>query len=80
MPSQVTVLLADDEDVVRQAIGELLETDPRFRVVASVGSAEAATRAPRVSGSPSSPSSTCGCPAAATPRSPESGGIRPAPS
>ena len=46
MPSQVTVLLADDEDVVRHAIGELLETDPRFRVVvASVGSADAATRA-----------------------------------
>lgn len=45
MPSQVTVLLADDEDVVRHAIGALLETDPRFRVVASVGSADAATRA-----------------------------------
>jgi DNA-binding NarL/FixJ family response regulator len=45
MPGQVTVLLADDEDVVRRTIGELLETDPRFRVVASVGSAEAATRA-----------------------------------
>ncbi|MGH8976913.1 MAG: response regulator [Acidimicrobiia bacterium] len=45
MPSEVTVLLADDEAVVRQAIGELLETDPRFRVVASVDSADAATRA-----------------------------------
>jgi DNA-binding NarL/FixJ family response regulator len=45
MSSVVTVLLADDELVVRQAIEALLETDPRFRVVASVGSAEAATEA-----------------------------------
>ena len=45
MSGVVTVLLADDEVVVRQAIEELLETDPRFRVVASVGSADAATEA-----------------------------------
>jgi DNA-binding NarL/FixJ family response regulator len=45
MSSVVTVLVADDEVVVRQAIEALLETDPRFRVVASVGSAEAATQA-----------------------------------
>jgi DNA-binding NarL/FixJ family response regulator len=45
MSGVVTVLLADDEVVVRQAIEALLETDPRFRVVASVGSAEAATEA-----------------------------------
>jgi DNA-binding NarL/FixJ family response regulator len=43
--SELTVLLADDEDVVRRAIGALFETDPRFRVVASVGSAEAAISA-----------------------------------
>jgi DNA-binding NarL/FixJ family response regulator len=45
MGTEVTVLLADDEIVVRQAIRALLETDSRFRVVASVGSAEAATAA-----------------------------------
>jgi DNA-binding NarL/FixJ family response regulator len=44
MPSQVNVLLADDEHAVRRAIGELLETDPRFRVVASVGSGTDAVR------------------------------------
>jgi DNA-binding NarL/FixJ family response regulator len=45
MGSSVTVLLADDEDSVRRAIGALLETDDRFRVVASVDSAEAAISA-----------------------------------
>jgi DNA-binding NarL/FixJ family response regulator len=45
MGTEVTVLLADDEIVVRQAIRALLETDARFRVVASVGSAEAASEA-----------------------------------
>jgi two-component system, NarL family, response regulator DesR len=45
MRTEVTVLLADDEAVVRRAIEALLETDPRFRVVASVDSAAAATAA-----------------------------------
>jgi DNA-binding NarL/FixJ family response regulator len=42
---EVRVLLADDEDAVRKAIGELMETDSRFRVVASVGTGEAAADA-----------------------------------
>jgi len=41
----VTVLLADDERLVREAIEGLLTADPRFRIVASVGSAADATRA-----------------------------------
>jgi DNA-binding NarL/FixJ family response regulator len=45
MPNEVTVLLADDEHVVRDAMGALLEADERFRVVASVASADAATDA-----------------------------------
>jgi two-component system response regulator DesR len=45
MQQTVTVLLADDEDTVREAIGALLETDPRFRVVASVGTADDAADA-----------------------------------
>jgi DNA-binding NarL/FixJ family response regulator len=45
MPTEVTVLLADDETLVRRAIEALLGTDPRFRVVASVDSADAATEA-----------------------------------
>jgi DNA-binding NarL/FixJ family response regulator len=45
MNANVRVLLADDEVLVRDAIGALLEEDPRFRVVASVGSAAAAAAA-----------------------------------
>jgi DNA-binding NarL/FixJ family response regulator len=45
MGSSVTVLLADDEDVVRRAIADLLETDDRFHIVASVDSADAAVSA-----------------------------------
>jgi DNA-binding NarL/FixJ family response regulator len=41
----VNVLLADDEHQVRELMRELLETDQRFRVVASVGSASAAAAA-----------------------------------
>ncbi len=41
----VTVLVADDEAMVRDAIRALLEDDPRFRVVASVGSAGDAAHA-----------------------------------
>lgn len=41
----VKVLLADDEVRVRDLIRQLLETDARFRVIASVGSAKAATDA-----------------------------------
>jgi DNA-binding NarL/FixJ family response regulator len=41
----VNVLLADDEALVRDLIRELLETDTRFRVVAAVGSADAAAEA-----------------------------------
>jgi DNA-binding NarL/FixJ family response regulator len=44
---EVTVLLADDEQIVRRAIGALLETDPRFNVVASVATADAAIEAAR---------------------------------
>jgi DNA-binding NarL/FixJ family response regulator len=43
--SVVNVLLADDELRVRDLIRELLETDTRFHVVASVGSADAAAEA-----------------------------------
>ena len=45
MEAEIRVLLADDEPVVRSAIGALLETDPRFRVIASVGTAAAAADA-----------------------------------
>ena len=45
MKARVRVLLADDEEIVRDAIGALLEEDPRFRVVAAVGSAAAAAAA-----------------------------------
>jgi DNA-binding NarL/FixJ family response regulator len=45
---EVTVLLADDEDIVRRAIGALFETDPRFCVIASVDSADAAIAAARL--------------------------------
>ena len=45
MDSEIRVLLADDEPVMRHAIGALLEADARFRVVAAVGSAEAAADA-----------------------------------
>jgi DNA-binding NarL/FixJ family response regulator len=43
--TDVRVLLADDEEIVRDAIGALLEEDPRFRVVAAVASASAAAAA-----------------------------------
>ena len=45
MEGEIRVLLADDEPVVRSAIGALLEADSRFRVIASVGSAAAAADA-----------------------------------
>jgi DNA-binding NarL/FixJ family response regulator len=44
----VTVVLADDEIVVRRAIEELLETDSRFRIVASVASGDDATDAAHI--------------------------------
>jgi DNA-binding NarL/FixJ family response regulator len=41
----VEVLLADDEAAIRALLREMLETDTRFRVVAMVGSADAAGEA-----------------------------------
>lgn len=42
MRPQYRVLIADDEITVREAMRALLEHDARFRVVASVGSADEA--------------------------------------
>lgn len=40
----ITVLVADDEPMVRQALTDVLNDNPRIRVVASVGDAVAAIR------------------------------------
>lgn len=42
MPSDITVLIADDHPVFQRGLREIIQADPRLEVVASVGDGEAA--------------------------------------